>query len=157
MRCCDYEWCVIEPSINFPGPFQEALAAVNIFHGSGLDKSHKLSLLIHVGQLVERTMVQHPDIKLCVSGHSQGSQVVHNALEILTGDEAATMFIDSVVTFGDPDHKIPFGYVPDDKISVVCHKGDDICLNKSGIKLPHFTYCHNVGAEEAFVKRRSNE
>ncbi len=107
-------------------------------------------------QLVERTMIQCPDTKLCVSGYSQGTQVVHNALEILTGDEAATQFIDSVVTFGDPDHKLPFGDVPQDKVSVFCHKADNICLNGSGIKLPHLTYCHNVGAEAAFVKQKSD-
>ena len=100
-------------------------------------------------------MVQCPDTTLVVSGYSQGAQVVHNALEILTRDEAATNFISSVVTFGDPDHKLPFGDVPDDKVSVVCHKGDKICLNESGILLPHLTYCHNVAVEAAFVKAKS--
>lgn len=100
-------------------------------------------------------MVQCPETKLCVSGYSQGSQVVHNALEILTADKAATEFISSVVTYGDPDHTLPFGDVPQDKVSYVCHKGDKVCLNIGVIKLPHLTYCHNVDAEAAFVKKRS--
>ena len=81
----------------------------------GLGQSYtrvKLPPLIHLQQLVERTMVQCPHTKLCVSGYSQGSQVVHNAAEILKGDEAASNFINSVATFGDPDHKLPVGDVP---------------------------------------------
>jgi cutinase len=100
-------------------------------------------------------MVQCPDTKLCVSGYSQGSQIVHNAAEILEADDAATNFINSVVTFGDPDHKLPIGDVPTNKVSIVCHKGDDICLNEATIKEPHLSYCHNVGVEAAFVKARS--
>ena len=99
-------------------------------------------------------MVQCPHTKLCVSGYSQGSQVVHNAAEILKGDEAATDLINSVVTFGDPDLKLPVGDVPKDKVSTVCHTGNDICLNEATIKEPHLTYYHNVGAEAAFVKAR---
>ena len=102
-------------------------------------------------------MKQCPHTKLCVSGYSQGAQVVHNAAEILKSNPAATKFINSVVTFGDPDQKLPVGNVPSYKVSIVCHKGDNICQDGEIIYPPHLTYCHNVGAEAAFAKARSRE
>jgi hypothetical protein len=100
-------------------------------------------------------MKQCPKTKLCVSGYSQGAQVVHNAAEILKSNSAATKFINSVVTYGDPDRKLPVGNVPSYKVSIVCHAGDNICQDGEIIKPEHLTYCHNVGAEAAFAKARS--
>lgn len=100
-------------------------------------------------------MKQCPKTKLCVSGYSQGAQVVHNAAEILESNPAATKFINSVVVFGDPDQKLPVGNVPPYKVSIDCHAGDNICANGEIILLPHLTYCHDVNTEAAFAKARS--
>ena len=100
-------------------------------------------------------MKQCPKTKLLVSGYSQGAQVVHNAAEILKSNAAATKFINSVVVFGDPDRKLPVGNVPSYKVSIDCHKGDNICQNGEIIKVEHLTYCHDVGTEAAFVEARS--
>ena len=101
-------------------------------------------------------MKKCPKTKLCVSGYSQGAQVVHNAAEILVSNSAATKFINSVVTFGDPDQKLPVGNVSPSKVSIVCHLADNICADGELILPPHLTYCHNVGAEAAFAKAKSN-
>lgn len=80
---------------------------------------------------------------------------MHNAAEILISNSAATKFINSVVTFGDPDQKLPVGNVPSYKVSIVCHAGDNICQDGEIIYPAHLSYCHNVGAEAAFAKGRS--
>lgn len=82
-----------------------------------------------VVQLIKQTKKQCPDTSLCVSGYSQGAQVVHNAAELLQSNPGATNFIDSVVTFGDPFRKLPVGNVPASKFRVVCHSSDNICQN----------------------------
>ena len=45
---------------------------------------------------------------------------MHNGAEILQSDAAATNFIKSVVTFGDPDRKLPVGNVPASKVDIFC-------------------------------------
>src|SRR5258708_6429839 len=100
-------------------------------------------------------MTQCPKTKLCVSGYSQGCQVVHNAFELLVGNSAATNFVNSVVLFGDPDRKLPVGNVPPYKVSIDCHIGDNICADGEVILEPHLSYCHDVLAEAAFAKVRS--
>lgn len=110
------------------------------------------SLLI-IFQLIEQTMTQCPKTKLCVSGYSQGAQVVHNAAKLISA--AATNFINSVVLFGDPDDGQPVGSVPAYKVNTDCHVGDNICAGGDMILLPHLSYCHDVYAEAAFALARS--
>jgi len=100
-------------------------------------------------------MSQCPKTKLCVSGYSQGCQVVHNAFELLTSNSAATTFVNSVVLFGDPDKGLPVGNVPAYKVSTDCHTGDNICQDGEVVLEPHLSYCHDVATEAAFAKSRS--
>lgn len=106
-------------------------------------------------QLVQQTRKQCPKTKLCVSGYSQGAQVVHNGAVLLESDAASTKFINSVVVFGDPDRKYPVGHVPAYKVNIDCHPGDIICQNGDIIRPEHLTYCHDVNREAAFAKARS--
>ncbi|KAK4545991.1 hypothetical protein LTR36_002555 [Oleoguttula mirabilis] len=108
-----------------------------------------------LASLIEQTMHQCPRTKLCVSGYSQGAQVVHNAFELLASNTAATKFVNSVVLFGDPDNGLPVGNVPAYKVSTDCHAGDNICQDGETILEPHLSYCHDVGVEAAFAKKRS--
>ena len=98
-------------------------------------------------------MTRCPKTKLCVSGYSQGSQVVHNAAKLISS--SAAKFINSVVLFGDPDDGQPLGNVPAYKVSTDCHTGDNICQGGDHIYEPHLSYCHDVYTEAAFVKNRS--
>lgn len=100
-------------------------------------------------------MKQCPTTKLCVSGYSQGCQVVHNAFELLASNSAATNFVNSVILFGDPDNGLPVGNVPAYKVSTDCHAGDNICQDGEVILEPHLSYCHDVGVEAVFAKARS--
>ncbi|KAK5134223.1 hypothetical protein LTR08_006766 [Meristemomyces frigidus] len=105
--------------------------------------------------LIEQTMRQCPKTKLCVSGYSQGCQVVHNAFELLVSNPAATKFVNSVVLYGDPDKSLPVGNVPAYKVSTHCHVGDNICQDGEVILEPHLSYCHDVAAEARFAKLRT--
>ncbi|KAI9653225.1 MAG: hypothetical protein M1821_007656 [Bathelium mastoideum] len=106
-----------------------------------------------LAQLISQTRTQCPNTKLCVSGYSQGCQVVHNAVSQLSSNDTA--FINSVVLFGDPDKGKPVGKVPSYKVSTDCHTGDNICAGGETILEPHLSYCHDVATEAAFAKARS--
>ena len=110
---------------------------------------------LSIQQLVKQTMKQCPKTKLCVSGYSQGAQVVHNGAIYLEMSPAATKFINSVVTFGDPDRKFPVGKVPSNKVAIDCHQKDIICKDGDIIRPEHLTYCHDVDKYAAFAKARS--
>lgn len=56
-----------------------------------------------------------------------------------------------VVIFGDPDNGQPVGSVPADKVLVVCHAGDDICLGGDLVLVPHLTYSENAQQAAEFV------
>jgi len=107
----------------------------------------------NMASLIEQTMTQCPNTKLCVSGYSQGAQVAHNAANLISS--AATAFINSVVLFGDPDDGEAFGQVPASKVSTDCHVGDDICLHGDLILVQHLDYCLDVGTEASFAAAKS--
>ncbi|KAL9097476.1 MAG: hypothetical protein Q9165_000372 [Trypethelium subeluteriae] len=107
----------------------------------------------NLAQLISQTHTQCPNTKLCVSGYSQGAQVVHNAASQLSASDTA--FVNSVVLFGDPDQGKPVGKIPSYKVSTDCHAGDNICAGGETILEPHLSYCHDVATEAAFAKARS--
>jgi len=103
--------------------------------------------------LIKSTIAQCPHTKLCVSGYSQGAQVVHKAVKLISAKEAA--FVNSVVLYGDPDDGQAVGAVPAGKVSTDCHLGDDICLGGNLIFPPHLDYCLDAGVEADFVVGKS--
>lgn len=103
--------------------------------------------------LVNATMTVCPSTKLCVSGYSQGAQVVHLAANNFTA--AQTAFVNSVVLFGDPDDGQAVGTVPPQRVQVDCHALDDICLHGDVIDQSHLDYCLDVGREADFVVAES--
>ncbi|KAK5946227.1 hypothetical protein PMZ80_000368 [Knufia obscura] len=103
----------------------------------------------NMAALIEQTMTQCPNTKLCVSGYSQGAQVAHNAADMISAN--ATAFINSAVLWGDPDLGEAFGSVPASKVSTDCHLGDDICLGGNLILPPHLDYCRDAGMEADFA------
>ena len=78
---------------------------------------------------------------------------MHKAAKLISS--SATKFINSVVLFGDPDDGQPVGSVPAYKVNTDCHTGDNICQGGNHIYEAHLSYCHDVSAEAAFVKTRS--
>lgn len=84
---------------------------------------------------------------------------MHNAFALLAseGRTSDAKFVSSVVLFGDPDRNLPIDSVPAYKVSIDCHKGDDICENGENVLVPHVTYCHDVLAQALFVKSRSKQ
>ncbi|KAK3713764.1 hypothetical protein LTR37_008250 [Vermiconidia calcicola] len=144
-------------NVAFGGSKNVAVQGVNNYAAIGPEYCAGGSLTgsQNLASLVQQTMTQCPKTKLCVSGYSQGAQVVHNAFQILKTDPAATRFVNSVITFGDPDRNLPVGNVPAYKVKVDCHAGDNICENGSNVLVPHLTYCRDVGAYAAFAKLRS--
>ena len=94
---------------NYPADVQDFLA------GGSVTGSQDMAALI------AQAMTRCPGTKLCVSGYSQGAQVAHNAVNLIS--QAQTNFINSVVLFGDPDDGEAFGKVPANNVSVDCHTG----------------------------------
>lgn len=81
---------------------------------------------------------------------------MHNGIQLLANNPSALRFINSVVTFGDPDRNVPFPKgLAKKKVRIECNEGDNICDNGSDVLFPHLTYCRNVAADAAFVKQRS--
>jgi cutinase len=80
---------------------------------------------------------------------SQGGQLVHNAADMLSAQDAA--FVNSAVIFGDPNNGKPVGKVAAGDTMVVCHTGDLICAGTSIILAPHLTYGVDGAAAATFV------
>ncbi|KAH8816450.1 putative cutinase precursor [Xylogone sp. PMI_703] len=90
-----------------------------------------------------------PNTKLIVAGYSQGGQIVHNAISQLPAATASA--ISKVVIFGDPDESTAVANVDSSKILIVCHSGDNICVNGDLILVPHLTYGANAEQAASFV------
>jgi cutinase len=80
---------------------------------------------------------------------SQGGQLVHNAADMLSAQDAA--FVNSAVIFGDPNNGKPVGKVAAGDTMVVCHAGDLICAGQAVILAPHLTYGRDGAAAAAFA------
>ena len=69
-----------------------------------MNDDHDHEELIHVYtyrvSLIEQALLDCPSSKLIVSGYSQGAQLVHNAVALLS--TASAEAISAVVMFGDP-------------------------------------------------------
>ncbi|RFU30882.1 hypothetical protein B7463_g5434, partial [Scytalidium lignicola] len=98
---------------------------------------------------IKSAVASCPDTKLIVSGYSQGGQIVHNAISQLPA--ATAQAISSVVIFGDPDSGTPIPNVDASKVLIICHPGDNICLNGDLILVPHLTYASNALQAANFV------
>ncbi|KAK5709733.1 hypothetical protein LTR17_019494 [Elasticomyces elasticus] len=139
---------------NVFGASNVAVQGVNDYAASSLEfcEGGSSTASQNLIELIEQTMFQCPNTKLCISGYSQGAQVVHNAAQLL--NPHATKFISSVILFGDPDVGFPVGKVPAYRVSTDCHEGDDICSRGTVIYGPHLSYCHDTIAEAKFAKSR---
>ncbi|KAH3904038.1 cutinase [Parastagonospora nodorum] len=99
-----------------------------------------------MAKMVGQVRAQCPDTSLVMAGYSQGGQLVHNAADMLSAQDAA--FVNSAVIFGDPNNGKPVGKVAASDTMVVCHAGDLICAGQAVILAPHLTYGIN-GAQAA--------
>ncbi|KAF2134104.1 carbohydrate esterase family 5 protein [Dothidotthia symphoricarpi CBS 119687] len=102
-----------------------------------------------MAQMVGQVRTKCPDTSLVIAGYSQGGQLVHNAADMLSADDAT--FVQSAVIFGDPDNGDAVGKVSAAKTKVICHTGDLICAGQSVILAPHLTYGTNADEAAAFV------
>lgn len=62
---------------------------------------------------------------------------MHNAGMMLSAADAAK--VNSVVMFGDPKNSTSVGAIPTEKVSVVCHDTDNICMGGNKILQAHLT------------------
>ena len=80
---------------------------------------------------------------------SQGGQLVHNAANMLSAQDAA--FVSCSLIFGDPQADRPVNNIPAANQKVICHQGDLICKQQSIILAPHLTYGINANEAASFV------
>ncbi|KAH7401750.1 cutinase precursor [Phaeosphaeria sp. MPI-PUGE-AT-0046c] len=102
-----------------------------------------------MAKMVGQVRAQCPDTNLVMAGYSQGGQLVHNAADMLSAQDAA--FVSSAVIFGDPDNGDPVGKVAAANTKVICHTGDLICAGQSVILAPHLTYGRDADEAAQFV------
>ncbi|KAF1944668.1 cutinase-domain-containing protein [Clathrospora elynae] len=99
--------------------------------------------------LINTAVTKCPSTKIVIAGYSQGAQLVHTATQGLSAANAAK--VSAVVTFGDADQDETFGSVAASKVLIICHTGDDICLNGNIITLQHLDYQKDAPKAAAFV------
>ncbi|EPS41738.1 hypothetical protein H072_4336 [Dactylellina haptotyla CBS 200.50] len=87
--------------------------------------------------------------KIILAGYSQGAQLVHNAIALMS--QATANKIGAVVMFGDPDNGDALGKGLDAKSKTFCNSGDLICRGQSIILFPHLTYGSDASAAASFV------
>ncbi|KUI61801.1 Cutinase [Cytospora mali] len=102
-----------------------------------------------MAELATLAYTQCPDTQLVLSGYSQGGQLVHNAANQISSD--VTDFVAAVLIFGDPDDGESVGDIPSDKVHVICHTLDGICLHTGIITLAHLDYQEDAPAAAQWV------
>ncbi|THV08150.1 cutinase [Dendrothele bispora CBS 962.96] len=93
-----------------------------------------------------------PNSKIVTVGYSQGGQLVHNSVNLLSS--AVRSRISAAVIFGDPDFGSPVTGVPSTRTDIICHVGDDICAHGDLVLPPHLTYGADTPAAAAFIVSR---
>ncbi|KAF3909282.1 Cutinase [Dactylellina cionopaga] len=86
---------------------------------------------------------------IILAGYSQGAQLVHNAVSLMS--QATANKVTAVVMFGDPDEGDALGKGLDAKSKTFCANGDLICLGQAIVLPPHLSYGSDAGAAAAFV------
>lgn len=118
---------------------------------------------------------QCPNTKIVLSGYSQGGQLVHNAANLLTSNQAVVnkvaageshltclsplfflqpltaRFLRVVLIYGDPDDGDPVGSIPSSKVKIICHEGDNICEGGILVLPPHTNYQIDANAGAQFI------
>ncbi|QSZ35346.1 hypothetical protein DSL72_008216 [Monilinia vaccinii-corymbosi] len=89
-----------------------------------------------------------PKAKLVIGGYSQGAQLVHKGVKLLSA--AVTAKIAAVVVFGDPDNGQAVGNVASSKVWSICHEYDIVCSG-FGAFVTHLTYVNDVPTASAFI------
>lgn len=84
-----------------------------------------------------------------MAGYSQGGQLVHNAVNLMS--LVSQYRISSVVIFGDPNYPAPVDGVALARQLVICHGNDIICGRGDMVLLPHLTYAQDVGQAADFI------
>lgn len=136
---------------NILGADQVAVQGVNDYLANveGFQAGGSATGAANVVDLVQMTMAQCPATKLCISGYSQGAQVIHLGAKQFT--QAETDFVNSAVLWGDPYDGTAVGPVPAGKTSVDCHSLDDICYGGNVIGPDHLNYCLDADREARFA------
>lgn len=112
-----------------------------------------------------------------LSGYSQGGQLVHNAANLLTSNQAVVNKVAAgespppliclspssliqpltawclrvVLIYGDPDDGDPVGSIPSSKVKIICHEGDNICEGGILVLPPHTNYQIDANAGAQFI------
>ncbi|KAJ4410023.1 hypothetical protein N0V82_009328 [Gnomoniopsis sp. IMI 355080] len=102
-----------------------------------------------MAQLTQQAIEQCPQSKVIMSGYSQGSQLAHNAAEMLPADVISK--VAGAVLFGDPDNGQAVQGVDAAKTKVICHDGDAICAGQALVLPPHLTYGDDADAAAQFA------
>ncbi|KAF3761496.1 family 5 carbohydrate esterase, partial [Cryphonectria parasitica EP155] len=123
--------------------------------------------------LANKTAAACPNTKLVMSGYSQGAQVVHNAMTLLsngtlagytntttttttTTATAVDSRVASVVLFGDPLNGTAVSGVQSGRVLSLCNAQDDICAQHGDVvTLDHLTYSQNAAQAAMFVMQKS--
>ncbi|KAH8801993.1 cutinase [Flagelloscypha sp. PMI_526] len=96
-----------------------------------------------MAQMVATTAGNCTDTEIVMVGYSQGAQVVHRAVSLLSSGQAAS--VAAVVMFGDPKNGTSLANGLDSRSRTFCHEDDLVCKNKPNITDSHKTY-HTDGS-----------
>ncbi|CAG8983139.1 hypothetical protein HYALB_00004582 [Hymenoscyphus albidus] len=111
--------------------------------GGSVDGANRMA------SLVNDTTSKCPNTQICLSGYSQGAQVVHLATTSLPSSTMSK--ISSIVLFGDPKNGTAIQGIDKGKVLTICHPGDNICAGGSKITRDHLSYGENAEAAAAFA------
>ncbi|KAH8828601.1 cutinase [Flagelloscypha sp. PMI_526] len=90
-----------------------------------------------------------PNTKVVLSGYSQGAQLVHNAIKIISTTTANS--VAAVVMFGDPYNGDALGKGLDSKSKTYCNVGDNICDGGVLVLPPHLAYAPDIPDAASFI------
>ncbi|KAH8828602.1 cutinase [Flagelloscypha sp. PMI_526] len=90
-----------------------------------------------------------PNTKIVLSGYSQGAQLVHNSVKIMSTATASS--VAAVVMFGDPYNGDALGKGLDSKSKTYCNFGDNICDGGALVLPAHLTYGVNIPGAASFI------
>ncbi|EPS35351.1 hypothetical protein H072_11321 [Dactylellina haptotyla CBS 200.50] len=88
--------------------------------------------------------------KIILGGYSQGAQLVHNAVALLSAAEAKK--IDAVVMFGDPKNGKALGKGVGPRSRTFCNAADVICKGRFQITAAHKTYANDCPKAASFIR-----
>ncbi|MCJ1387857.1 hypothetical protein MMC18_000700 [Xylographa bjoerkii] len=100
-------------------------------------------------QLTEQAASQCPDTQIVLSGYSQGAQLVHNGVGMISAAVASR--VKAVVLFGDPFDGQPFPNINEDIVKTFCFSTDLICYDTIFADPAHLSYSLDATPAALFV------